>query len=117
MTDNLCWLLLKLSVHGVLVITFIVQCYSKVFKAVNGLVIDNDGVLWFGGTGNYFFIFTDIEVEMVVLTPFGEVCDGIVVIQDVSLLSPLGNGLCDSVHHNMPSRQHHSNIFTTNYPT
>ena len=64
---------------------FVVQCHAKVFKTVhyfNSLVIDGDGVLGCGGEQDEFFCFCDVEVEVVIFTPLGEVQDSAVVVQD-----------------------------------
>ena len=74
-----------LNVCGVLVKAYCVQCYSKIFEAVNNFdcfIIAGDGVLRWRGTNDYFCGFTDVKVEVINLTPVGEVCDGVVIVLD-----------------------------------
>lgn len=65
---------------GLVKIELNAKCDAKVFKTVNyldWLMVDRYVVLrW----GTEFFGSGNIEVEMVVLTPLGKVCDGVVVV-------------------------------------
>ena len=57
---------------------FIVDCESKVSEVVNSLycfIVSDDGVVGLRGAKKYFFCFADIEFEIVIRAPLGEVGD------------------------------------------